>query len=78
MPKVFSSVAFFMKSGDKVEYRKVKKVVFVCCCSDNGCWCKNGCLNNAFGGAGKKKMKENEDEKQKNEKKLMIYIVFRK
>lgn len=78
MPNVFSSVAFFMKLGDKVEYRKVKKVVFVCCCSDNGCWCQNGCLNNAIGGVRKKKMKENEDEKQKNEKKLMIYIVFRK
>ena len=67
-----------MKSGDKVEYRKVKKVVFVCYCSDNGCWCQYGSLNNAIGDVCKKKMKENECEKQKNEKKLMIYIVFRK
>ena len=60
---------FFMKLGDKVEYGKVKKVVFVCCCSDNCCWCQYGCLNNAIGGVCKKKMKENEGEKQKNEKK---------
>ena len=61
-----------------MEYKKVKIVVLVFYCSDNGCWRLYGCLYDAIGSVVKKKMKENEDKKQKNEKNRMIFIVFRK